>query len=315
MRKYRVLSVAGALVALAAAPRGSHAVEPCSSPEACAKVDVGVSAADPLKPGDTFAATVSFTQGADDAQAGGIDNIAAIALTLGMPGGGSGNPPIELADCTLNEAGLPASVTPDPAISNFFLVVENASCANGKTHCLCPDAGQTKDDFINLVVYGPNPLPTPGSNVSIPTLPAGPQSLVSLSLKVAASANGQIPLRVYNRVANTSTPQYTAFLSVGDTQAVDQTCGPQTPPCGSDTSVSEVVVTGNSVNVAGAPCTGDCNGDGQVAVNELIVMVNISLEQQPTSNCPIADKNGDGAVTITEIITAVNYALTQCPTQ
>jgi len=151
--------------------------------------------------------------------------------------------------------------------------------------------------------------------VTIPPLPAGPQTLVSLNLKVASGANGEIRLHVYNRVADTATPQYTAFLSVGDTQAVDQTCGPTDTAVRSDTSVSEVVVTGNSVNVAGAPCTGDCNGDGQVAVNELIVMVNISLEQQPVSTCPIADKNGDGAVTITEIITAVNYALTQCPTQ
>ena len=59
-------------------------------------------------------------------------------------------------------------------------------------------------------------------------------------------------------------------------------------------------------------CVGDCNGDGSVTVNELILMVNIALGILPPSACPAGDANHDGSVTITEIITAVNNALNGC---
>ena len=50
-------------------------------------------------------------------------------------------------------------------------------------------------------------------------------------------------------------------------------------------------------------CTGDCNGDGTVAINEVITCVNIGLELLPLENCSACDANDDGIVTINEIIT------------
>ena len=60
---------------------------------------------------------------------------------------------------------------------------------------------------------------------------------------------------------------------------------------------------------AAAACTGDCDGDGAVTVDELLVGVNIALGNAPVSACPSFDSNGDGSVTIDEILTAVNNAL------
>ncbi|MBI3783583.1 MAG: hypothetical protein HY270_09290 [Deltaproteobacteria bacterium] len=60
---------------------------------------------------------------------------------------------------------------------------------------------------------------------------------------------------------------------------------------------------------AGATCVGDCNGDGEVTIDELITMVNIAAGPGELSTCSAADANGDGAVTIDEIIQAVNIAL------
>jgi hypothetical protein len=60
-----------------------------------------------------------------------------------------------------------------------------------------------------------------------------------------------------------------------------------------------------------APCDGDCNADGTVTVNELIVCVNMALGT--STACAACDANGDGTVTINEIITAVNAALNGCP--
>jgi hypothetical protein len=74
------------------------------------------------------------------------------------------------------------------------------------------------------------------------------------------------------------------------------------------------VATLGATAPARAQCVGDCNGDLMVAINELIIGVNIALGSQPASACPSFDVNGDGEVTINELITAVNNALGACPT-
>jgi len=60
-------------------------------------------------------------------------------------------------------------------------------------------------------------------------------------------------------------------------------------------------------------CRGDCNGDGEVSINELIVGVNIALGSANASACPAVDGNNDLEVTINELIVAVSNALNGCP--
>jgi hypothetical protein len=64
---------------------------------------------------------------------------------------------------------------------------------------------------------------------------------------------------------------------------------------------------------AAAGCVGDCGGNLEVTVNELITMVNIALGTAQLSACAVGDSNGDGEITVNEIITAVNNALNACP--
>jgi len=59
-------------------------------------------------------------------------------------------------------------------------------------------------------------------------------------------------------------------------------------------------------------CAGDCDGDGQVAINELVSAVAIALETQPTASCRAVDRDADGAVSIAELIAAVGAALAGC---
>jgi hypothetical protein len=60
-------------------------------------------------------------------------------------------------------------------------------------------------------------------------------------------------------------------------------------------------------------CSGDCNGDDVVTVNELLLAVNIAtMDSVPIALCPSADANGDGSVTIDEIVVAVDHALNGC---
>ena len=58
-------------------------------------------------------------------------------------------------------------------------------------------------------------------------------------------------------------------------------------------------------------CTGDCNGDRDVTVDELITLANIALGSTAVA-CDSGDANGDGEITVNEIIAAVNRALVGC---
>jgi hypothetical protein len=60
-------------------------------------------------------------------------------------------------------------------------------------------------------------------------------------------------------------------------------------------------------------CSGDCNGDGMVSVNELVTIVNIALGDMDLSQCSAADVDGDRVVKINEMVDAVDAALNGCP--
>ncbi|MBI3785293.1 MAG: hypothetical protein HY270_18020 [Deltaproteobacteria bacterium] len=60
-------------------------------------------------------------------------------------------------------------------------------------------------------------------------------------------------------------------------------------------------------------CVGDCDGDGVVTINEIILLANIALGNLPVSACTAGDSDGDGNITVNEIIAAVNNALNGCP--
>jgi hypothetical protein len=66
--------------------------------------------------------------------------------------------------------------------------------------------------------------------------------------------------------------------------------------------------------VAAATCTGDCNGDGTVSIDELINGVNILLGRVAVQQCTASDRDGNGTVTIDELVVAVRSTLEGCPT-
>lgn len=62
----------------------------------------------------------------------------------------------------------------------------------------------------------------------------------------------------------------------------------------------------------GAACTGDCGGDGNVTVDEIVLGVNIALGAAAVGGCSAMDADGNGQVTVDEIITAIGSALGGC---
>jgi hypothetical protein len=65
--------------------------------------------------------------------------------------------------------------------------------------------------------------------------------------------------------------------------------------------------------VPAVACPGDCDGDGQVAVNEAVRGVNIALGNAPVGDCEQFDADGDGSVTVNELIAAIGAVLGGCP--
>ncbi|HUI27553.1 MAG TPA: hypothetical protein VL403_15835 [Candidatus Kryptonia bacterium] len=59
-------------------------------------------------------------------------------------------------------------------------------------------------------------------------------------------------------------------------------------------------------------CTGDCDGNNMVAVNELVMCVNIALGNADLSTCNACDTDGDRKVAVNELVSAVDASLNGC---
>lgn len=59
-------------------------------------------------------------------------------------------------------------------------------------------------------------------------------------------------------------------------------------------------------------CPGDCDADGEVTVDEVVLAVNVALGAAPADTCSAADADGDGSVTVDEILLALQSALAGC---
>src|SRR5262245_3841746 len=116
---------------------------------------------------------------------------------------------------------------------------------------------------------------------------------------------------------NTATATHTSVASPSITRTSTATATPTTalatatashtptatapPPSPTPTETPTVVA-----------CVGDCNGDGEVGINELILGVNIALGNQPLNACRAFDPSGNGSIEINELIAAVNSSLSGC---
>ncbi len=63
---------------------------------------------------------------------------------------------------------------------------------------------------------------------------------------------------------------------------------------------------------ASATCTGDCDADCQVTVDEVLTLVAAGVGTTPARACPAGDRDEDGRVTVDEIVAAVDGALGGC---
>lgn len=153
----------------------------------------------------------------------------------------------------------------------------------------------------------PSPSATGSSTPSFtPTdTPPAPTATATTPAPTGTPIPSATPTPVPSATA-TPVPSPTASASATPTPTLTQTGTPT-----ATATVTPVPPTATEIP-SHPPCVGDCGGDGEVTVDELIVMVNIALEAQPLDKCPAGDAGEDGTITVDEIIKAVNNALLGC---
>ena len=70
--------------------------------------------------------------------------------------------------------------------------------------------------------------------------------------------------------------------------------------------------SGGQIIVGAMVCPGDCDGNGQVTVDELVKGVNVALGLADPLTCTALDTDHDGRVSVSELVAAVNSSLAGC---
>jgi len=168
--------------------------------------------------------------------------------------------------------------TPTPTTTRTKSSVATASATVGATATAPPTATAS-------ATASRSATPSPTASES-----ATPSATSSPTATAAATATpSSVP-----SATGTATPTDT----VSRTAAATETAAPSVTPSRAPTVL---------------PCPGDCDGDGQVAITDLVIAVGIALDGRAPLACPAVDGNVDARVTVDELVRAVSAALTGCP--
>ena len=193
--------------------------------------------------------------------------------------------------------------------------------------------GSGYDRIINGIVdigayeysYAPSPTPAPPPTTTpqptatrTSTATTAPSRTATLSRTPTNTSTATVPPRntptstATTTNTRTATPTSVPTPIPTSTFTATSTVTPRSTPTSTATATGTRTPTPTS---APAPevCTGDCNGDGQVTVDEILTMANMALGRPVAIWCAAGDPNGDGRCTLDEIIAAVNNALGGCP--
>lgn len=190
------------------------------------------------------------------------------------------------------------------------------TCNPGSGACEPANIGAACDDF--------NPCsPQSRCDVFDPSAAGG---FGARGLCLPGAPNAQTPTRTATvalptATAPTATSTATAPAATSTVTAPAATATATVPAATSTatrTNTPAVPATATVTRTMGTPptparCTGDCNGDSEVVVNEVVTGVTIALGNALISACPSFDSNASTTVEVNELITGVNNLLAGCP--
>jgi len=176
-------------------------------------------------------------------------------------------------------------------------------------HQLCSWLGSPCEGTDGVIALPPTPTATP-------TLTATPTTTPSATSTNTATATATPS----DTAAATATPSPTASPAATatstDTPTATSTATPTATstatPTATSTATASATPTSSPTPTRTPACLGDCNGDGQVTVDEILMMVNIALGNSSVLDCVPGDQSGNGTITVDEILLAVNKAMSGC---
>jgi hypothetical protein len=106
-----------------------------------------------------------------------------------------------------------------------------------------------------------------------------------------------------------ATPTHTRAATVTHTAAATPTQTPVATATATHTPAATATLPSPTLTPQG--CRGDCDGDGTVEINELILGVNLALGQGGRP-CESFDGDGNGTISVNELVAAVSNSLNGC---
>jgi hypothetical protein len=250
--------------------------------------------------------------------------------------------------CGDGNVDFPEQCDPGPAPSDqctdcsaFCSFLSSDDCDDGRlcTDDVCdPELGCANNRIAGPCTEPPTPTPTITNTPTQTRTPTNTPTITNTPTPTATPTITDTPTETATPtdtptstntpvVTATSTPSATSTST--NTPVVTATSTPSATSTSTNTPVATATATpsATSTNTPTASptetptdtpsrpaCGGDCNGDGLVSINELILGVNIALGEREIPACPAADIDKGGSVAINELIGAVNNALFGCPT-
>lgn len=210
--------------------------------------------------------------------------------------------PFDAFDCAPPTPTPTVTETPTPTPPDEPLCVGDC---NG-------DGSVTIDELIRMV------------NIALDRLPLCPNDVNDGCLAGDANCDCQITVDEIIRAVQNSLNGCHDYGDCGPIEH-EQICCDAPPPTRTVSPTRTIAPTPAATATRtfphGGPCVGDCNGDGEVTVTDLVRMVSIALSLQPVcpasgggGGCLAGDANCDCQITVDEIIQAVNNALFGCTT-
>lgn len=128
----------------------------------------------------------------------------------------------------------------------------------------------------------------------------------------AATSHGESEPLVVTLTNDDAPPTATPAIEPHPAASATPTLAPEPPPL-----TSTATATASPEPTPTSPpdprsCPGDCNGDGVITVDEIVIGINVALGNRKASACPAFDIDASGTVTVDELVTAITVALSGC---
>ena len=215
---------------------------------------------------------------------------------------------------TLPHADLPLELT-DAALFSGIAGTATYTGAQGpvttsRTICVCASTSPQLSPLIGCV-----PVTFNGGRYNFTTLDTRTYYLLVFldSQHLNVQLDPGEPYQIYNQkslapgdLVTASGTQTDINFVFGDDFIFGTTPGPTWTPTAAATATE-------TPSPPPPQCAGDCDGNGEVTISELLAMVNIALGNTGLDACVAGDADRDGTVTVTDIVAALRRLFEGCP--